>query len=249
MYTIGQLSKKTGVTVRTLDYYDEIDLLKPASATEGGHRLYGNEEIMRLEQILALKFLGFSLEKIQLILQEAPPSWETAFTEQLLMVEEEKKRLEDLQRSLQGILYSIQIEKKVNWQLIFGVMQMFQQGENEAVRVLDRYMSREQQKKMLSVNMDQDKMDHWVALIYEIRENLHASPDSDIAQHLAERWMEGVYEMFGNDDEFLGNAWNAITKESDGVMFYPMTKDVVDFITKAIQIKESKGTGLGKEGG
>ncbi|WP_263705916.1 MerR family transcriptional regulator [Shouchella tritolerans] len=240
MYTIGQLSKKTGVTVRTLDYYDEIDLLKPAAATEGGHRLYGDQEVMRLEQILSLKYLGFSLEKIQFILREPPPSWETALTEQLLMVDEEKKRLDDLQRSLQGILYSIQIEKQVNWPLIFGVMQMFQQGEREAIKVLDRYMSREQQEKMLSVNMDQQKLDRWVALIYEIRENIHERPDSPIAQKLAERWMEGTYEMFGHDDEFLGNAWNAIKEESNGVMFYPMTKEVVDFITEAIKEKERK---------
>ncbi|WP_077320551.1 MerR family transcriptional regulator [Virgibacillus proomii] len=68
MYTIGELSKKTGVTIRTLDYYDEIGLLNPASTTKGGHRLYGEAELLRLEQILSLKFLGFSLDKIRYIL-------------------------------------------------------------------------------------------------------------------------------------------------------------------------------------
>lgn len=240
VYTIGRLSKKTGVTVRTLDYYDEIGLLKPKDTTEGGHRLYGDEEIMRLEQILMLKFLGFSLEKIQLILRGATPSWEKALTEQLAMVEEEMNRMEALHHSLKGILYSIQIEKQVNWQLIFGVMQMYQQGSKTATQVLSRYMSQEQQEKMLAVNMDQEKMDQWVALIHDIRDHLHLSPSSDMAQQLAERWLEGVYELFGHDEEFLGNAWNAITEESDGIMFYPMTTEVVEFITKAVKEKEKK---------
>lgn len=83
----------------------------------------------------------------------------------------------------------------------------------EASNVHNRPAFREQQEKMLSVNMDQQKLDRWVALIYEIRENIHERPDSPIAQKLAERWMEGTYEMFGHDDEFLGNAWNAIKEE------------------------------------
>ncbi|GAK00813.1 hypothetical protein JCM19055_3928 [Geomicrobium sp. JCM 19055] len=45
--------------------------------------------------------------------------------------------------------------------------------------------------------------------------------------------------MFGDDDSFLENAWDAVREEADGVMFYPMTKEVVTFIQKAIEYKEN----------
>ena len=78
MYSIGKLSKKTGVTKRTLDYYDEIGLLKPQSTTGGGHRLYGEDEVFKLEQILAMKYIGFPLEQIKLIIEESTQTWEEA---------------------------------------------------------------------------------------------------------------------------------------------------------------------------
>ncbi|MHC2831901.1 DNA-binding transcriptional MerR regulator [Bacillus sp. F9_6S_D1_P_5] len=51
MIHINKVGELTGVTVRTLRYYDKIGLLKPASKTEGGHRLYTNEEIKKLQQV------------------------------------------------------------------------------------------------------------------------------------------------------------------------------------------------------
>ncbi len=62
---VGQLAQRTGLSVRTLHHYDQIGLLVPAGRTASGHRLYGSEEIGRLQQIAALRQLGFSLEEIR----------------------------------------------------------------------------------------------------------------------------------------------------------------------------------------
>jgi len=66
--TTGQLAKRTGVTVRTLRYYDRIGLLPPAEGRPGGARLYGMEALRRLQQIRTLKFVGLSLEEIRELL-------------------------------------------------------------------------------------------------------------------------------------------------------------------------------------
>lgn len=68
-FTIGEFAKKAGVTLRTLRYYDKIDLMKPNSYSESGHRLYSNQDFARLQQILTLKFIGFSLSEIKKIAQ------------------------------------------------------------------------------------------------------------------------------------------------------------------------------------
>src|ERR1700744_1404995 len=64
-YRIKQFSNLTSVTVRSLHYYDEIGLLAPSGRTEAGHRLYSEKDLLRLQQILTLKFLGFSLDIIK----------------------------------------------------------------------------------------------------------------------------------------------------------------------------------------
>ncbi|WP_077320553.1 hypothetical protein [Virgibacillus proomii] len=91
--------------------------------------------------------------------------------------------------------------------------------------------------------MDEDKLEIWVELINEIKEHLHVAPESEIAQKLVDRSMEVVYDMFGNDEAFLDNAWNAINEECDGIMFYPMTKEVVNFINKA-RLQKNRGRRL-----
>src|SRR5437868_3222625 len=62
---VGELARRTGLTVRTLHHYDEIGLLKPALHTESGHRLYTAEDLARLQRIKSLRQLGFSLEQVR----------------------------------------------------------------------------------------------------------------------------------------------------------------------------------------
>ena len=67
-YTIQKLGELAGVSTRTLRYYDEIGLLKPANKNNSGYRIYGNEEVNRLQQILFYRELGVSLDSIKNIL-------------------------------------------------------------------------------------------------------------------------------------------------------------------------------------
>lgn len=64
-YTVNQLAKAAGVSIRTLHYYDEINLLKPQSRSRAGYRYYGQEELLKLQQILFYKQLGFKLQEIR----------------------------------------------------------------------------------------------------------------------------------------------------------------------------------------
>jgi len=62
---VGQVAKRTGLSVRTLHYYDQIGLLSPSTFTPSGHRVYGDRELLRLQQIKSLRQLGFSLDEVR----------------------------------------------------------------------------------------------------------------------------------------------------------------------------------------
>ena len=70
-YTVKQVAKLSGVSVRTLHHYDEVGLLKPADVGANGYRYYGKDELLRLQQILFHRELGFALEEIRQVL-DAP---------------------------------------------------------------------------------------------------------------------------------------------------------------------------------
>jgi DNA-binding transcriptional MerR regulator len=68
---VGELARRTGLTIRTLHHYDEIGLLQPSLRTEAGHRLYTAGDLARLQQVLSLRQLGFGLEEIRDCLDRA----------------------------------------------------------------------------------------------------------------------------------------------------------------------------------
>lgn len=82
MNTISQVAKLTGVSIRTLQYYDEIRLLKPSKLTQSGYRLYNEEALQKLQQILFFKELGFQLKEIQKFLENPDFDQIAAFKKQ-----------------------------------------------------------------------------------------------------------------------------------------------------------------------
>ena len=100
--TVGEVAKKIGVTVRTLQYYDKEGLLSPSAESEGGRRLYTDKDLVTLHQIMSLKSLGFSLDDIKqrLIYLETPTDVANALTEQANDI---RGKIEQLTASLTAI--------------------------------------------------------------------------------------------------------------------------------------------------
>ena len=108
MYKISQVATMSGVTIRTLQYYDKIGLLKPKIINEVGYRFYSDEEIEILQQILFFKELDFSLEEIKRILNSDNYDKEKSLKHQRQLLLEKRKRLDKIIKSLDKTLYSIQ---------------------------------------------------------------------------------------------------------------------------------------------
>jgi len=106
---VGTLAERTGVTVRTLHHYDAIGLLSPKRRTAAGHRLYGEEEIRRLQQIASLRHLGLTLDEIKEALGRPGLSLDRVLELQIERIEEQigrQERLRDLIRHLRDRLRS-----------------------------------------------------------------------------------------------------------------------------------------------
>lgn len=242
MYSIGQLSKKTGVTVRTLDYYDEIGLVVPSSSTDGGHRLYSENDVLRLEQVLALKYMGFSLRQIKKILKESTVSWQQSIAQQLGMVKEQQIRLQALERALEGVLYSIEFEGEVKWPIVFETIRLFHHDPEIAFRMLNKYFPCEETEEIIRLNdqLTKEELRGWFHIIHDIQAHLHEDPGSDLAQALADKWLDQVRSMFGTDESRLDKMWEVVKDRKDGIPFYPLNADVVHFIERAMAIKEQR---------
>ena len=96
MMTVKQVSRLSGVSIRTLHYYDEIGLLIPAVTTEAGYRLYDDTNLSRLQQILLYRELDFSLKEIAAILDSPRFDRNRALEQQIELLETRRERIERL---------------------------------------------------------------------------------------------------------------------------------------------------------
>ncbi|EGO5146113.1 MerR family transcriptional regulator [Enterococcus faecalis] len=96
MKTVKEMSKLTGVSVRTIQYYDKIGLLKPSDKTELGYRQYSDNKLFQLQQILFYKEMGLSLKEIQKIMSQVPFNSTKELVRQKFLLSEKKKKIETM---------------------------------------------------------------------------------------------------------------------------------------------------------
>ena len=115
--TVGEVAKKMGITVRTMQYYDKEGLLSPSAESEGGRRLYTDKDLVTLHQILSLKSLGFSLDDIKsrLISLETPTDVATALTEQADSIREKIEQLTDSLTAIEQLKAEVLQMQTVNF--------------------------------------------------------------------------------------------------------------------------------------
>jgi DNA-binding transcriptional MerR regulator len=112
-YTVKQVAKLSGVSVRTLHHYDEVGLLKPACVGANGYRYYGRDELLRLQQILFHRELGFSLEEIARVLDAEGFDRVAALKAHRVRLEAQTRRYRQLVRTIDDTLAALEGEAKM----------------------------------------------------------------------------------------------------------------------------------------
>lgn len=125
--TVGEVAKKTGTTVRTLQYYDEKGILTPTLLSENGRRLYTDQDMIKLQQILIFRELNMNLEKIKSIMQRTDYDTKKILESQKIMLEIKKRKIEHLIGEIDNMTtFNGKIEnynfdfKETEWELVWN---------------------------------------------------------------------------------------------------------------------------------
>jgi DNA-binding transcriptional MerR regulator len=198
-FRVGEVAALTGVSVRTLHHYDQIGLLRPSGYTEGGHRLYAEADLLTLQQVLTLRYLGFPLQQIGELLRRPDFDLLASMRVQRAAIQD---RIAELER-IDAVLAEL-IERRVAagtwpWNLVVRTSAAVQQGLSQGGATMDKmreYYTPGQLKQFEEVGrqVGQDEIDEiqrlWPPLLQEIRANQHLDPASAEARALADRWNE-----------------------------------------------------------
>ncbi|MDX8047697.1 MerR family transcriptional regulator [Gracilibacillus sp. S3-1-1] len=150
MYSIGQFAKKTGVTIRTLRYYDQIGLLKPAQISAAGRRYYHDENMVQLQKIMTFRFLGYSLEKIQEMLQNDEKEFTQSLVKQRNEIQKQKEHLDRITEVLDNVIPLIEEQATVEPEIVIALIQSLAK-EEEQKHFLEQYFSKGLVEKLFEV--------------------------------------------------------------------------------------------------
>ncbi|MDF2804023.1 MAG: MerR family transcriptional regulator [Anaerocolumna sp.] len=206
--TVGELAKKMGVTVRTLQYYDKEDLLSPSSESEGGRRLYTDKDMIKLHQILSLKSLGFSLDDIKnrLISLDTPVDVANALTDQAAAIREKMYNLSESLTAIETLKAEVLQMQSVNFKKYADIIVNLQM-KNEFYWLIKHF-----DDKTLDHVRRRFDMDSGMAMIETITRLLDGAiqfqregvpPESEKGQVLAKEFWEVIMDFTGGDMSLL----------------------------------------------
>ena len=238
MMTVNEVSKLTGVSIRTLQYYDKIGLLHPTGYTDAGYRLYDDTDLERLQHILLFRELEFPLKDIQAILNSPDFDRNKALDQQIELLRLKKEHIENLMNFALGI-------KKV------GVRHMdfkaFDRSKLDEYsrRAKEQYGNTPEFKEMQEKSKNRTKeeealmMDRFMLLFQEagkLKEKDPASPEAqDMVKKIREFITENMYNCTPKILRGLGKMYSGGGEFTENIDSYG-GEGTGAFLDKAIQI-------------
>jgi DNA-binding transcriptional MerR regulator len=196
---VGDLAKQTGVSVRTLHYYDEIGLLSPSRRTETGYRLYIEDDIIRLQQIVSLRQIGFSLEQIRECLEQSQFSPHHVVQLHLSKLKEQMELQQQLYARLEAIAAHLQSAETISIEEFIQLIEVTMMVENYYTPEQLDYL--QERRQIVGEERIRQVEAQWQELIDQARTAMQngIDPTSEAVQKLARRSQELIQEFTGGD--------------------------------------------------
>jgi DNA-binding transcriptional MerR regulator len=249
VYRASEFAGRAGVTVRTLHHYDRLGLLKPGGRTEAGYRLYAERDFARLEQIVTLKFIGFSLKQIKELLEGRAFDLTTTLRLQRKIMEEKRRHLElaiQAIKNAERALSSRASKRKPDWEMFRKIIEVINmQQDTEWTK---KYYTEEARKELDARNVPQEVIEKgqrdWAALIQEVEAAVKSGvdPASDKAQALASRWGK-LIEGFTGGSPAVASGLNKLYADKanwPSTFKKPYSDEAGAFICKATELRKTK---------
>lgn len=197
MMTVNEVSKLTGVSIRTLHYYDQIGLLHPSSITDAGYRLYDDTALERLQQILLFRELEFPLKDINKIINDKDFDRNKALNQQIELLTIKKEHLEHLITFARGIKltgvknmdFSAFDKRKID---------EYTKQAKEQWGNTDAYKEFQQKSKNRSQEDQAQITNSLMNLFVEFGQMRDSAPDSEKVQSQVKKLQEYISEHFYN---------------------------------------------------
>jgi DNA-binding transcriptional MerR regulator len=234
VWKVGELAARTGLTVRTLHHYDAVGLLRPSGRTGSAHRLYTADDVARLQQILSLKALGFSLDEVRDQLAGAGHDPRRVVCQHLEQARAKAAEYARLAARLAALADALDRTEAVTAdEFLNTIVEMTMIEKYYTPEQMDQIKARGEavgQERILEVQAE------WPKLMAEVQAAIDAGmdPTAPEAQAFARRWFGLVAEFTGGDPGIF-QSLKTMYQNEDRVagMDVPAMRPMMEFVGKA----------------
>ena len=243
--TVGEVAKKMGVTVRTLQYYDKEGLLSPSAESEGGRRLYTDKDLIILHQIISLKSLGFSLNDIKqrLIFLETPDDVANALTEQADDIRKKIEQLKDSLKAIEQLKTEVLQMQAVNFTKYADILVNLQM-KNDFYYLIKRFDddTLDHIRNQFDMESGLDFMDRFNRLSDEIIQLQKAGvpPENEKCQQAVKEYWELIMEFTNGDRSMLPKLMEIGNIDTAANAWEERQKIVNEYLEPALQVYFSR---------
>ena len=241
-FTVGEVAKKLNVSVRTIQYYDQIGLISPSEFTEGGRRLYSIKDYISLNQIISLKEFGFSLKAIkeQMMSAETVIEMDIYLKRQEELIEEEIKRNQVKFKLLSMFRNEMNKVGKIDWEMFVEIINMLRNQDEHywIVKYLDKTLY-----EKIKNEYQQNKGKEYIRRMTKICEKLIELQDRNIAPNskeaiiLAEKWWNEILYFTKGDKKMIHQLTELTKKSKDEKQteFLKKFRKIENYISSALE--------------
>lgn len=222
------MAKQANISKRTLHYYEQIGLLQPARVAGNGYRYYDENAVLRLQKILLLKSIGYTLEPIKtLLLQETAAQeneqWIASLNEQIAFIEQKKEELSRKQYYLRSTVHSIRLKGTCDFNdllrviadmndrpLVAGIVPA-EFGEDLPLTAAERDIL----NRLPVIGSEDKRLEELLLICEKVRSLMPLSPDSPEVQRLAGQLYEQALALFEGDAHLLDKYWALVMPAPD----------------------------------
>ncbi|HHF7344891.1 TPA: MerR family transcriptional regulator [Legionella feeleii] len=237
---VKDLSKLTGVSVQTLHHYDRIGLLKPSLRLVNGYRVYSEKDLLKLQQIIALKFFGFELSQIKTLLSEECEAL-PHFNSQAQVLEQKAAALLEGAKTLRSIIDSVDDDQSIPWETMIQFIEVYRMTEHlehswvKEIFTPDELKQYVEFEKEMKANQQKVVFEKsWQQLAEELKSNLKNDPYSKEGIRLGKKYMDWVNGIYGKKYAHLRTKkWEKGFGEGKGLEEIGLTPELISWIEKA----------------
>jgi MerR family transcriptional regulator, thiopeptide resistance regulator len=233
---VGELARRTGLTIRSLHHYDEIGLLRPSLHTEAGHRLYTAADVARLQQIVSLRQLGFSLEEVRHCLDRPGFSPLEVIRLHLARLREQIEMQKELCQRLEGLTQLFASAREVSADEFLETIERMTMIENYYTpEQMESFRKRREEAAARGEDIAQQGTADWSALLAEYTAEMQkgTDPADPKLQALEKRRQTLVSAFSGGDSGIEQNLKRLWTEQGDKLCaMFGMDPKVIEYLGK-----------------